>query len=174
MTVENVWPANSALFIYLSTHCVLTVKQLDRNRYSQLTRWCRGNASALSTRGPGFHSGLRHEFLCLSFCFVVVVVLLFCPKTHYLSLNIAISFTMVIYLVYQIYCKNCDRLKGYKDIDLASLRYKNCNKSNCRKLVVLFIKTLSVLMVHVLSCNYDFTWNKSMFNKTYHISLILL
>jgi len=36
--VENVWPANLALFVYVSTHCVETVKWLDYNRYSQLTR----------------------------------------------------------------------------------------------------------------------------------------
>ena len=41
--VENVWPANVALFVYVSTHCVETVKWLDYNRYSQLTRWCSGN-----------------------------------------------------------------------------------------------------------------------------------
>jgi len=33
--VENVWPANSSLFIYVSTHCVETVKKLDNNRYKQ-------------------------------------------------------------------------------------------------------------------------------------------
>jgi len=36
--VENVWPANSALFVYVSTHCVETVKWLEYNRYSHLTR----------------------------------------------------------------------------------------------------------------------------------------
>jgi len=51
--VENVWPANLALFVYVSTHCVETVKWLDYNRYCQLTRWCSGNASALGARGPG-------------------------------------------------------------------------------------------------------------------------
>jgi len=30
--VENVWPAILALFIYVSTHCVETVKRLDNNR----------------------------------------------------------------------------------------------------------------------------------------------
>jgi len=54
--VENIWPANLDLFIYVSTHCVETVKYLDFNRYSQLTRWCSGNASALGARGPGFNS----------------------------------------------------------------------------------------------------------------------
>ena len=29
--VENVWPANLALFVYVSTHCVETVKWLDNN-----------------------------------------------------------------------------------------------------------------------------------------------
>ena len=78
--VENVWPANLALFVYVSTHCVETVKWLDCNRYCQLTRWCSGNVSALGARGPGFNPRLGHGFLCLMFCFVVVVFLLFCPK----------------------------------------------------------------------------------------------
>jgi len=108
--VENVWPANLALFVYVSTQCVETVKWLDYNRYSQLTRWCSGNASALGARGPGFNPRLRQGFLCLIFCFVVAVFLLFCPKTHYLSQNIAIPLTMLIYLVYSMYCKICDRL----------------------------------------------------------------
>jgi len=34
------------------------------------------------------------------FCFVVVVFLIFCKKTHYLSQNVAIPFAMLIYLVY--------------------------------------------------------------------------
>jgi len=108
--VENVWPANSALFIYVSTHCVETVKWLAYNRYSQLTRWRSGNASSLGARGPGFNPRLRQWFLCLIFLFVVNVFLLFCPKTHYLSQNFANPFTMLIYLVYFTYCKICDRL----------------------------------------------------------------
>ena len=106
--VENVWPANLALFVYVSTHCVKTVKWLDYNRYSQLTRWCSGNVFALGAGGPGFDPRLRHGFLCVIFCIVVVVFLLFCPKTHYLSQNIAFPFTMLIYLVYSTYCKICD------------------------------------------------------------------
>ena len=108
--VENVWPANLPLFVYVSTHWVETVKWLGYNGYSQLTRWCSGNASALGARGPGFNPRLRQGFLCLTFCIVVVVFLLFCPKTHYLSEYIAIPFTMLIYLVYSTYCKICDRL----------------------------------------------------------------
>jgi len=97
-------------FVYVSTHCVETVKWLDYIRYSPLTRWCSGNASALGARGPGFNPRLWQGFLCLTFCFVVVVFLLFCPKTHYLSQNIAIPLKMLIYLVYSTYCKICDRL----------------------------------------------------------------
>jgi len=109
--VENVWPANLALFIYVSTHCVETVKWLDYNRYCQLTRWCSGNASALGARGPGFNSRIRQGFLCFIFCFVVVVFFLFFyQKTHYLSQKFAIPFTVLIYLVYLTYCKICDRL----------------------------------------------------------------
>ena len=91
-------------------HCVETVKWLDYNRYSHLTRWCSGNASALGASCPGFNPRLRQGFLCLIFCIGVVVFLLFCPKTHYFSQNIAIPFTMLIYLVYSTYCKICDRL----------------------------------------------------------------
>ena len=72
--VENVWPANLALFVYVSIYCVETVKWLDYNRYSQLTRWCSGNASALGARGLGFNFRLRQGFLCLIF----FVLLLLC------------------------------------------------------------------------------------------------
>jgi len=77
-----------------SIHCVETVKWLDYNRYSQLTRWCSGNASALGPKGPGFNPRLPQGFLCLIFCFIVVVFLLFCQKTHYLSQKIVILFAM--------------------------------------------------------------------------------
>ena len=68
--VENVRPANVALFIYVSTHYVETVKWLDYNRYCQLTQWCSGNASGLGARGPWFNPRLRQGFLCLIFCTV--------------------------------------------------------------------------------------------------------
>jgi len=32
--VENMWPAKSALFIYVSTHCIETVKYLDNTAWS--------------------------------------------------------------------------------------------------------------------------------------------
>jgi len=108
--VENVWPANLALFVYVSTHCVETVKWLDYDRYSQLTRWCSGNASALGARGPGFNPPLRQGFLCLLFCFVVVVFLLFVSKHITYHKSLQFLFTILIYLVYLTYCKICDRL----------------------------------------------------------------
>jgi len=52
--VENVRPANLALFVYVSSQCVETVKWLDYSRYSQLIRWCSGNSSALGARGNQF------------------------------------------------------------------------------------------------------------------------
>ena len=92
--VENVWSANLALFIqaYVSTHFVENVKWLDYNRFSQLTRWCRRNASALGARGPGFNPQLRQGFLCLIFCFVVVVFLLFLSKHSLFVTKVCNSF----------------------------------------------------------------------------------
>jgi len=63
----------------------ITSKQLNSLftiRYFLLTRWCSGNGSALSARGPEFNYRLRQGFLCfkLIFCFVVVVFLLFVQK----------------------------------------------------------------------------------------------
>jgi len=57
--------------------CLVTFRsiapnQLNSNRYSQLTRWCKSDASALGERGPGYNSRLRQRFLCLIVCFVVV------------------------------------------------------------------------------------------------------
>ena len=98
--VENVWPAKLALFVYDSTHCVETVKWLDYNRYSQLTRWCRGNASALGAKGPVFNPRLSQGFLCFMFCFVVVVVFYFFVQKQKLFITkVCNSFYNIIYLV---------------------------------------------------------------------------
>ena len=59
-----------------------------------------------SARGHGFKSGLRQGVLCLIFCFVVVVYLLFCPKPHHLSPNFKIFIAILICLVYLTYCKH--------------------------------------------------------------------
>ena len=53
------------------------------------------NLGALGARGPGLNSRLGQGLVC----FVVVVYLLFCPKTHYLLQNCAISVAILIYLV---------------------------------------------------------------------------
>jgi len=97
--VENVLPANLALFIYVSSHCVETDKWLDYNRYCQLTRWCGGNAFALGASCPRFNPRIRHGFLCFIFLLCCCCVFTFLSKTHYLSQKFAIPFTMLIYLV---------------------------------------------------------------------------
>ena len=51
------------------------------------------------------------------FLFYCGCVFTFCPKTHYLSQYFAISFAMLIYLVYLTYCK----IQGYENTDIASL-----------------------------------------------------
>jgi len=72
------------IWLCLFTFRSIASKQLnglsDYNRYSQLTRWCSGNASALGARCPVFNPRLQQGFLCLIFCFVVVVLLLFLSK----------------------------------------------------------------------------------------------
>ena len=88
--VENVWPANSALFIYVLTQFVETVKHLDYNGYSQLTRWDRGNAFALGLEFPASIPGSRKAFMFDVFVVVVVVFILLLSKTHYLLQNVAV------------------------------------------------------------------------------------
>jgi len=88
------------IWLCLFTFRPIASKQLSGLTTTQLTRWYSGNASALGARGPGLNPRLRQGFLCLIFCFVVVVFLPFCPKTHFLSERFAIPFTMLICLVY--------------------------------------------------------------------------
>jgi len=109
--VENVWPANSALIIYVSTNCVETVKCLDYNRNYQLTRWCSGNASTLNVRGSGFNSRLQQVFLCLIFCFVVVFLLcvqntLFVTKFCNFFCNVKLFMTDYMYKGIKIQTKH--------------------------------------------------------------------
>ena len=118
--VGKMWPANSALFIYVSNYyCIETVNQLDYNQYSQLTLLCSGNASAFGARYPGFYSWLRQGFLCLNICFVVVVFLDFANK-HIICYKIVHFLYNVNLLSILTYCKICDRLYWYKDTDIAS------------------------------------------------------
>ena len=106
--------SGTQIWLCLFTFRLIASKQLNGLTTIDILNWLSGavviNASDLGARGPGFNPRLRQRFLCLIFCIVVVVFLLFCPKTHYLSQNIGIPFTMLIYLVYSTYCKICDRL----------------------------------------------------------------
>ena len=105
--VENVWPANSALLIYVSTNCVETGKYKRSLTTIATLSWL---ISAEVTRPhcvreiSGSIPSSGKSFYVRVFCFVVVVVvvvfLLFCSRTHYLSQKFAILFAMLIYLVY--------------------------------------------------------------------------
>ena len=72
--VKNVGPR---LFCVL-TYCVETVKTLDYIRYSQLTRWCRGNASTLSARGSRVPFLAPAKLFMLDFNFCVFTFHNFC------------------------------------------------------------------------------------------------
>ena len=61
--------------------------RFDSLRRNSSIAWLQSLLSVDSVvqRGPVFNSRLRQGFLCLIFSFVVVVILLFRPKTQYLS-----------------------------------------------------------------------------------------
>jgi len=98
--VENVWHANSALFIYVSTFCV---EQLNSMTRIDTLSWLGGTEVAHPLwvqEVPSSIPRLRHGFFMLSFCFVVVVCLLCVKICHnFVSQNFAISFAMLIYLL---------------------------------------------------------------------------
>jgi len=81
--VENVRPANSALFF---TFRPIASKQLNSltktDNLSWLHWWCLGNASAwLQSWGPGFKSRLRQGFyVCLFFVLLLLCFYLFVQK----------------------------------------------------------------------------------------------
>jgi len=72
--VKSVWPANSALFIYVSTHCVETVNSLST---IDILSWL---AVAVVTHSlwvhdvPGSIPGSGKSFYVI-FCFVVVDII---------------------------------------------------------------------------------------------------
>ena len=88
--VEHVWSKNSAMFTYVSTHCVETVKQLDYNWYSQLTRWYSGTVvthliwvQEFPDSIPGTGKGFYVHVLCFcccdfTFCLNTLFVTRFC------------------------------------------------------------------------------------------------
>jgi len=78
MSGPQIWLCLFTFFIY-----VIASKQLNGLTTID-TVSCLGSAvvSALGARGPGFNPHIRQRFLCFIFCFVVVVFLFFCKKTH--------------------------------------------------------------------------------------------
>jgi len=76
--VENVWPANLALFVYVSTHCVETVKWLDYNRVlswlggAVVTHplWVQEVPGWIPGSGKGFYVWI---FVLLLLCFYLFV-----------------------------------------------------------------------------------------------------
>jgi len=74
------------IWLCLFTFRPIASKQLNGSILS-VDSGCSGKASALGARSPGFNPRLRQGFLCLIFCFVVVVILLFVHK-HIICRNI--------------------------------------------------------------------------------------
>ena len=60
-------------------------KQLNSYRYSQMTRWCKGNASALGATAPGFNSRIRHRNTKFSICFGKLIYLVFIYITFFIA-----------------------------------------------------------------------------------------
>jgi len=86
--------------------CVETVKYLDNNRYVQLTRWSRGNASALCARCPAFNSRLCQGVLCLIFVLLLLLLcLIFFVNNTFFSRFFKFLFAVfnLIHLVYVSY-----------------------------------------------------------------------
>jgi len=94
-------------------------KQLNSLTSIVLVRW-RGSAEVthpLWVREVRVQITAPASVFMFDFCFVVVFYFCLVQK-HILSQHFAISFAMLIYLVYLTYCKACDRLKGYTDTDM--------------------------------------------------------
>jgi len=71
------------IWLCLFTFRPIASKQLNGLNTIDALSWLGGAVVThppLEARGPGFNPRLRQGFLCLIFCFVVVVFLLFCPK----------------------------------------------------------------------------------------------
>ena len=58
------------------------------------------------------------------FAFLFCSCLFFmCLQNRFLYKSLQIFFAMLIYLVYRTHCNSCDRLLGYQETDLSSLRF---------------------------------------------------
>jgi len=89
--VENVWPANLALFVYVSIHCVETVKWLDYNRYSHLTRWCSGYCIRFSCKRSRVQSPAPARVFMFDFFICCCCVVVFFVQNHIIYQNICNS-----------------------------------------------------------------------------------
>jgi len=73
---------------------------------------------------PGLISGpFKDLYVCL-FVLLLFPFLYFVFKTLYLSCNFAISFAVLINLVFSTYCSMCDRFYGYQGTDLPPLTHR--------------------------------------------------
>jgi len=104
--------------------------------------WVQEVLGSIPGSGKGFYVQL---FLLLLLCFY------FLSKNTLLVKRFAIPFAMFIYLVYLTYCKICDRLKRYKDTDLASL--------NCTILITIEQQDWYNIHKTFLSVWMMFSWN---------------
>jgi len=99
--------------------CLFTFWPISLKQLNSLT-----TIVTLSWRIPFWFERSRVQFPAPArvwFLFCCCCVFTFLAKTLFLSQHFAISFAILIHLVYLTYCKICDLLYGYKNTDRASL-----------------------------------------------------
>jgi len=122
----------------------------------QLSGWCRGDAPDWGSKGPWFNSRFWQEFVLISkfeidFLFCCCCVCTFLVKKPYLSWYFAFHIEMLIHFVYLTYFKHFERVCGYKDTDLASLKiylWENNTQKTDIMLVLIDIFHILVLLVY--------------------------
>ena len=96
--LKNVWPENSALFIYISTHCVETVKKPDYTWYSRwlggAVVWFRCVCEKSRVQFPAPARFFMIDFVCF-----VVAFFLFVQKYIICNKTLQLLFAMLIYIV---------------------------------------------------------------------------
>ena len=84
--VENVLPANSALFIYISTHCVKKVKRQSLISVDSVVQYLTHPLWPWVQEVPGsIPSSSKDFYVCFLFCCCVFT---FCPETHFCHKNL--------------------------------------------------------------------------------------
>jgi len=73
------------IWLCLFTFQPIALKQLNSLIGICMFSWLSGSEVTLEARGPSFNARLCQGFLCLLYCFVIVVILIFVPKIHYLQ-----------------------------------------------------------------------------------------